>query len=219
MADIAHYAGLVAAGLYPVAGRHRRLRHHHHHKTLRGPRGGMVFGLASTRSRINSAIFPGLQGGPLMHVIAAKAVALGEALKPEFKAYQEQVLENAQDDGRGAAPSAACASSRAAPTATCSWWTCAPKKHHRQGRRGGARPRAHHGQQERDPERSAEADGDQRRAHRLAGDDHARLQASARPSSSPTSSPTCSTSRRTTPTSSAWRGEVKALCARFPVYR
>src|ERR1043166_3111638 len=66
------------------------------HKTLRGPRGGMVFGLPAQEKAINSAIFPGLQGGPLMHVIAAKAVALGEALKPEFKNYQQRVLENAK---------------------------------------------------------------------------------------------------------------------------
>src|SRR6478736_1472336 len=66
------------------------------HKTLRGPRGGMIFGLPEQEKAINSAIFPGLQGGPLMHVIAAKAVALGEALKPEFKTYQQRVLENAK---------------------------------------------------------------------------------------------------------------------------
>jgi glycine hydroxymethyltransferase len=66
------------------------------HKTLRGPRGGMIFGLKDFEKQINSSIFPGLQGGPLMHVIAAKAVALGEALKPEFKTYQKQVMENAK---------------------------------------------------------------------------------------------------------------------------
>jgi glycine hydroxymethyltransferase len=66
------------------------------HKTLRGPRGGMIFGRPEQEKAINSAIFPGLQGGPLMHVIAAKAVALGEALKPEFRQYQMQVLENAR---------------------------------------------------------------------------------------------------------------------------
>jgi glycine hydroxymethyltransferase len=96
MADIAHYAGLIATGLYPSPIGIADFVTTTTHKTLRGPRGGMVFGLAEQEKAINSAIFPGLQGGPLMHVIAAKAVALGEALKPEFKNYQQRVLENAR---------------------------------------------------------------------------------------------------------------------------
>src|SRR5687768_7849194 len=96
MADIAHYAGLIAAGLYPSPMGVADFVTTTTHKTLRGPRGGMIFGSAEQEKPINSAIFPGLQGGPLMHVIAAKAVALGEALKPEFKHYQKQVLENAR---------------------------------------------------------------------------------------------------------------------------
>jgi glycine hydroxymethyltransferase len=96
MADIAHYAGLIATGLYPSPIGVADFVTTTTHKTLRGPRGGMVFGLEQFEKAINSAIFPGLQGGPLMHVIAAKAVALGEALKPEFKAYQKQVMENAR---------------------------------------------------------------------------------------------------------------------------
>jgi len=100
MADIAHYAGLVAVGLYPSPIGIADFVTTTTHKTLRGPRGGMIFGLAEQEKAINSAIFPGLQGGPLMHVIAAKAVALGEALKPEFKTYQKQVLENAQSMAR-----------------------------------------------------------------------------------------------------------------------
>jgi glycine hydroxymethyltransferase len=96
MADIAHYAGLIAAGLYPSPFGIADFVTTTNHKTLRGPRGGMNFGLAQHEKAINSAIFPGLQGGPLMHVIAAKAVALGEALRPEFKAYQKKVIENAQ---------------------------------------------------------------------------------------------------------------------------
>src|SRR4051812_43183089 len=96
MADIAHYAGLIATGLYPSPIGIAHFVTTTTHKTLRGPRGGMIFGLSEYEKTINSSIFPGLQGGPLMHVIAAKAVALGEALKPEFKTYQQAVLANAR---------------------------------------------------------------------------------------------------------------------------
>ena len=96
MADIAHYAGLIAVGLYPSPMGIADFVTTTTHKTLRGPRGGMIFGLPEFEKNINSSIFPGLQGGPLMHVIAAKAVALGEALKPEFRSYQKKVLENAR---------------------------------------------------------------------------------------------------------------------------
>src|ERR687896_483232 len=96
MADIAHYAGLIAAGLYPSPMGIADFITTTTHKTLRGPRGGMIFGRAEQEKAINFAIFPGLQGGPLMHVIAAKAVALAEALKPEFKLYQRNVLDNAR---------------------------------------------------------------------------------------------------------------------------
>ena len=96
MADIAHYAGLIAVGLYPSPVGIADFVTTTTHKTLRGPRGGMIFGKEQQEKPVNSAIFPGLQGGPLMHVIAAKAVALGEALKPEFKTYQQHVLENAK---------------------------------------------------------------------------------------------------------------------------
>ena len=96
MSDIAHYAGLIAVGLYPSPIGVADFVTTTTHKTLRGPRGGMIFGLEQFEKTINSAIFPGLQGGPLMHVIAAKAVALGEALKPDFRTYQERVLENAR---------------------------------------------------------------------------------------------------------------------------
>ena len=96
MSDMAHYAGLVAAGLYPSPVGIADFTTTTTHKTLRGPRGGLILGKAGQEKAVNSAIFPGLQGGPLMHVIAAKAVALGEALKPEFKLYQSRVLENAR---------------------------------------------------------------------------------------------------------------------------
>jgi len=96
MADIAHYAGLIAVGLYPSPIGIADFVTTTTHKTLRGPRGGMIFGLPQFEKPINSSIFPGLQGGPLMHVIAAKAVALGEALKPDFRTYQQHVLANAK---------------------------------------------------------------------------------------------------------------------------
>jgi len=96
MSDIAHYAGMIAVGLYPSPIGIADFVTTTNHKTLRGPRGGMIFGSPDFEKTINSSIFPGLQGGPLMHVIAAKAVALGEALKPEFKTYQKQVMENAK---------------------------------------------------------------------------------------------------------------------------
>ena len=93
--DMAHYAGLIAAGLYPNPVPHADVVTTTTHKTLRGPRGGVVLMKAEHEKAINSAIFPGLQGGPLMHVIAAKAVAFKEAAAPEFKRYQEQVIKNA----------------------------------------------------------------------------------------------------------------------------
>jgi glycine hydroxymethyltransferase len=96
MADIAHYAGLIAAGIYPSPIGIADVVTTTTHKTLRGPRGGMILAGAEHERALNSAIFPGVQGGPLMHVIAAKAVALGEALKPEFRDYQKQVLKNAR---------------------------------------------------------------------------------------------------------------------------
>jgi glycine hydroxymethyltransferase len=96
MADIAHYAGLVAAGLYPSPIGIADFVTTTTHKTLRGPRGGMILANAEHEKILNSAIFPGTQGGPLMHVIAAKAAALGEAMTKEFRHYQQQVLDNAR---------------------------------------------------------------------------------------------------------------------------
>ena len=95
MVDMAHYSGLIAAGLYPNPVPHADIVTSTTHKSLRGPRGGIILMKAEHEKAINSAIFPGLQGGPLMHVIAAKAVAFKEALEPSFKEYQKQVLINA----------------------------------------------------------------------------------------------------------------------------
>lgn len=98
MADVAHVAGLIAAGLYPSPLPYADVVTTTTHKTLRGPRGGLILCRANEaiEKKLNSSVFPGMQGGPLMHVIAAKAVAFAEALLPEFKVYQEQVLANAK---------------------------------------------------------------------------------------------------------------------------
>src|SRR5205807_9872593 len=97
MVDMAHFAGLVAGGAHPSPVPHAHVTTTTTHKSLRGPRGGMILSMdEELGKKINSAVFPGLQGGPLMHVIAAKAVALGEALRPEFKIYARAVVDNAR---------------------------------------------------------------------------------------------------------------------------
>ena len=96
--DMAHIAGLVAAGVHPSPVPYADIVTSTTHKTLRGPRGGIILSTAEAAEKynFNKAVFPGIQGGPLEHVIAAKAVCFGEALKPEYKAYQEQVVKNAR---------------------------------------------------------------------------------------------------------------------------
>ena len=97
MVDMAHFAGLVAGGVHPTPFPHAHVVTTTTHKTLRGPRGGVILtNDEEIAKKINSAVFPGLQGGPLMHVIAAKAVAFGEALRPSFKVYAKNVVENAK---------------------------------------------------------------------------------------------------------------------------
>ncbi|MFW5501044.1 MULTISPECIES: serine hydroxymethyltransferase [unclassified Maridesulfovibrio] len=96
MVDMAHIAGLIAAGVHPSCIEHAHYTTTTTHKTLRGPRGGMILSTEENGKALNSNIFPGIQGGPLMHVIAAKAVAFGEALKPSYVEYQKQVVANAQ---------------------------------------------------------------------------------------------------------------------------
>src|SRR5213075_3604913 len=96
MVDMAHFAGLVATGYHPSPVPHADAVTTTTHKTLRGPRGGLILCKAEHAKVVDSRVFPGMQGGPLMHVIAAKAVALKEALSPEFKIYQQQIVKNAQ---------------------------------------------------------------------------------------------------------------------------
>lgn len=96
LVDMAHIAGLIAAGLHPSPIPHATYTTSTTHKTLRGPRGGLILSKPDRIKAVNSMIFPGIQGGPLMHVVAAKAVAFGEALKPEFKVYQTAVIANAK---------------------------------------------------------------------------------------------------------------------------
>ncbi|MBX3096825.1 MAG: serine hydroxymethyltransferase [Fimbriimonadaceae bacterium] len=94
--DMSHYSGLIAAGAYPSPFGHAQIVTSTTHKSIRGPRGGMILGDKEFIDKVNKTVFPGLQGGPLMHVIAAKAVAFGEALRPEFKQYAHQVVANAR---------------------------------------------------------------------------------------------------------------------------
>lgn len=101
MVDMAHYSGLIAAGLYPNPVPHADVVTSTTHKSLRGPRGGIILMKAEHEKAINSAVFPGIQGGPLMHVIAAKAVAFQEALQPSFKTYAQGILDNAQALAKG----------------------------------------------------------------------------------------------------------------------
>jgi len=96
MVDMAHIAGLVAAGLHPSPVPYADVVTTTTHKTLRGPRGGMILCKEKYAKQIDKAVFPGTQGGPLMHIIAAKAVALGEAMTDEFKEYQKQIVKNAK---------------------------------------------------------------------------------------------------------------------------
>ncbi len=101
MVDMAHIAGLVATGLHPSPIPHADIVTSTTHKTLRGPRGGLILAKKEMSKEVNKAVFPGIQGGPLMHVIAAKAVCFKEAMQPEFRSYQEQVLKNAKTLAKG----------------------------------------------------------------------------------------------------------------------
>ena len=142
MVDMAHFAGLVAAGEHPTPFGHAHVVTTTTHKTLRGPRGGMVLtDDEAIAKKINSAVFPGLQGGPLMHVIAAKAVAFGEALQPDFKTYARAVIANAKALA-GRPQGARRRPRRRRHRHPSRPGRPAPARHHRQGRRRGARARA-----------------------------------------------------------------------------
>ena len=149
MVDMAHFAGLVAGGAHPSPFPHAHVVTTTTHKTLRGPRGGVILSDdEEIAKKINSAVFPGMQGGPLMHVIAAKAVAFGEALRPSFRSYAKNVVENAKalaETLKVARPRYRLRRHRHASDAGRS----AAEAPDRQGGGSGARPRPHHLQQER----------------------------------------------------------------------
>lgn len=151
--DMAHIAGLVAAGLHPSPVPYADVVTTTTHKTLRGPRGGVILCKEEHAKKIDKAIFPGSQGGPLMHIITAKAVAFGEAMKPEFKTYQEQVLKNAKvlaESLMDAGFQLVSGGHRQPSDAGGS----APGQHHRQGDGEAPGPGEHHREQEHHPRRS-----------------------------------------------------------------
>ena len=173
LVDMAHYAGLVAAGLHddpvPVADYVTTTTH----KTLRGPRGGMILCKEAYAKDIDRAVFPGIQGGPLMHVIAGKAVCFGEALTPAYKHYIRQVVDNAKT----LAEVLAAGGVRLVSGGTDNHLMLAdvtPLGTLRRAGRRGPGPLRHHRQQEHDPLRPAEADGPLGHSHRHAGPDHPR---------------------------------------------
>ena len=175
MVDMAHFAGLVAGGVHPSPLPHAHVVTTTTHKTLRGPRGGMILSNdLDLGKKINSAIFPGMQGGPLMHVIAGKAVAFGEALKPEFKLYAQAGQGQCRRSGRDPAASRRrhrFGRHRHPSDAGRS----ASQEADRQGRRSQSGAGRHHLQQERHSVRPGKAHGDLGHASGLAGGHHPRL--------------------------------------------
>ena len=174
MVDMAHIAGLVAAGLHPSPVPHADFVTTTTHKTLRGPRGGFILTDEAHAAAIDKSVFPGIQGGPLMHAIAAKAVAFGEALQPEFKTYQQQVLVNARRWARNCS-GPACGSSAGGTDTHLLLVDLSPKNLTGKAAEALSRRDRRHREQERDPVRHAEADGHERHPHRLAGGHVARL--------------------------------------------
>ena len=126
MVDMAHFAGLVAAGIHPNPVEHADVVTSTTHKTLAGPRSGLVLCREPLAAAVDKAVFPGLQGGPLCHVVAAKAVCFKLAASEEFKAYQSQIVANCQALAQ-TLMDGGISCSRAAPTSTCCRWTCATR--------------------------------------------------------------------------------------------
>ncbi len=165
MADIAHIAGMVATGLHPSPIQHMDFVTTTTHKTLRGPRGGLIMCKEEFAKDVDKVVFPGTQGGPLVHVIAAKAVCLNEALKPDFAEYQRQIVANAKalaNTLMAGGFSAGFRRNGQSPDAG----GCVQPGHHRQGRRAIPGKSQHHGKQECDSVRQESAHGGERYPHR-----------------------------------------------------
>ena len=209
--DMAHYAGLVAAGLHddpvPVADYVSTTTH----KTLRGPRGGMILCKEAYAKDIDRAVFPGTQGGPLMHVIAGKAVCFGEALTPAFKQYARQIIDNAKTLAEVLVRRRRAAGQRRHRQPPPAGRRDPPGPHRPAGRRGPG-PLRHHRQQEHDSLRPAQADGPVGHSHRHAGPDHARHGRRRRCGPSAAGSSKCS-ARRTTRSERARRPRVSSCAA------
>ena len=173
MIDMAHFAGLVAGGVHPSPVPHAHVVTTTTHKTLRGPRAGMILCRQELAASIDRSVFPGQQGGPLMHIVAAKAVAFGEALQPEFAEYARQIVANAkvlaEALAAGRLPHHLRRNGHAPDPGGC-----LPEGDSGQRGRVRAGPGGHHGEQERDSVRHQPADEAERDPHRHAGADHAR---------------------------------------------
>jgi glycine hydroxymethyltransferase len=216
--DMAHYAGLIAAGFYPNPVPHADVVTSTTHKTLRGPRGGIILMKAEHEKALNSAIFPGLQGGPLMHVIAAKAVAFKEAASPAFRDYQEQVIANARVMARVLSEERGL---RIVSGRTESHVFLVDLRNKKitgkaaEAVLGSAHITVNKNSIPNDPEKALHHLG---HPHRLAGDDHPRLHRDRGREDRP---PDRRRARRTATTRAVIarvRGQVAELCAKFPVY-
>ncbi len=216
MVDMAHIAGLVAGGVHPSPVPHADFVTTTTHKTLRGPRGGMVLCREQYAKDLDRTVFPGVQGGPLMHIIAAKAVCFREAATPEFAAYQQQLVKNAArlagraDRGRLPHRQRRHRQPHRAGRRVL-------EGHHRQGRRSGARPGRHHRQQERHPVRSESADGRQRHPARHAGRHDARHGRGGDGSDRRLHHPRARVARRHGVLATV-KAEIETLCRKFPLY-
>ncbi len=194
MIDMAHIAGLVAAGLHPSPVPYADVVTTTTHKTLRGPRGGMILCPEKYAKQIDKAVFPGTQGGPLMHIIAAKAVALGEALKPEFKDYQKQIIKKRRCPGGRTDQTGSAAGFRryGQPSGTGGYPVQRP---HRQGSGTHAGCHRHHLQQEHHPQRPGQPLCDQRHPSGCAGCHHPGIPGRGLPGSGPDHRPGAQQSR------------------------